>query len=482
MIKPLTNHQGISVSFVTSMECSLACRYCYEFCKKPAIEWDKEFWKKTGLNEAASYPRTNTPPTLLGIETAKTFIDKLVTTDIREFATTETIQNIAKQGIILDFIGGDSMQMPELVDEILTYWCQRIWKDDIAEYQRDGWRSGWRANISCNGVTLLNTAARRIAEKWKNVLSLGISIDGCPELHDLNRILFKKDKLGGDIGSSKYIFQIPVDGFGSVFEWWRHHFPQQSISSKFTIAPNSYYYLMRSYKWMYKNGFKYISSNRVMENNMVDTKLQRKILDDIFSYLYNFVKDHRDEIYALPFDYNFHCQPNGSLQDIQRDDPDYHHCGLGSMLALHPDGKIYSCFRLINGHSDYDTTHLSIGTAAAPYSNKKTMETIRYATAQTRYYLPLECQTCPILKTCPTCIAGELIESRPDNLNNFKMKKQVSACHWHKLQTYYSLKYWRTELEERKQHYVDDGQDYEIWWDREYEENILMLPEAKILL
>jgi hypothetical protein len=58
------------------------------------------------------------------------------------------------------------------------------------------------------------------------------------------------------------------------------------------------------------------------------------------------------------------------------------------------------------------------------------------------------------------------------------MKKQVSACHWHKLQTYYSLKYWRTEFEERDQHYIAGGQNYDIWWDKEYEEMILRLPEA----
>ena len=89
MLEPVSEFHGLTVTFIVTENCNLRCKYCYEINKK-----DK----------------------YMSLETAKKMIDSLLN---GEFITKENIQ-FAKMGIVLEFMGGDALINPKLVDSILN--------------------------------------------------------------------------------------------------------------------------------------------------------------------------------------------------------------------------------------------------------------------------------------------------------------------------------------------------------------------------
>jgi hypothetical protein len=136
--------------------------------KSASIEEDERFWRTTKFaGEVRNYDfvRNNCGSKTIDIEIVKKFIDEIL-----DFPETEFFDKFVrcKDALIMDFIGGDSLQYPELLDEILTYLVRRMAEKNHV------WMTSWRSSLSSNGVSLLNPAARKFCEKWKDNLSLGL--------------------------------------------------------------------------------------------------------------------------------------------------------------------------------------------------------------------------------------------------------------------------------------------------------------------
>jgi sulfatase maturation enzyme AslB (radical SAM superfamily) len=198
--------------------------------KAASIIEDQKFWNTTKhKEEKRNYDfvkNISCCDNVIHIDIVKKYIDQIL-----EFHKTEFFKEYctSKDAIILDFIGGDSLQYPDLLDQILTYFVRQLIK------KNHKWIYSWKVSISSNGITLLNPKARQFCEKWKDNISLGLSIDGCPELHDQNRWCFADNEDGTHRGSWQYIKEI--------WTWYKRTFPSDSDRTKWTLAPNSYKYM-----------------------------------------------------------------------------------------------------------------------------------------------------------------------------------------------------------------------------------------------
>lgn len=388
--------QGLNLTINTTEDCNMRCKYCYEINKhNKSIEFDK----------------------------CKKFIDLVVSDDDYLDLNThkdEIIENIRKSGVILDFIGGDALMNVDILDQVLTYLVFKLntSKTEIAKY----WRSSWKASISSNGTLFSSPKVRAFCEKWKYNLSLGVSIDGCPEIHDKNRIMLERGPNGEEIGS-----------INKILEWWpwyRETFPLDSLQTKATCAKDSIPYLYDSLVFMHeKLGLKYINQNFIMEDTGC-TEEDYKILEDQLDKCVKYVFDHRHELYWSMIDKNFLCK-------AREDSKDYWsagRCGSGSMPALSIDGQIYPCFRWLP-HTQKSSGIMSVGNVNDGFIHKENFSKVRLGSARCNCTKDPKCLDCEYEEACSYCIGGCYAE-----FNDFIRTTYI--CEITKKQSAAARKYW----------------------------------------
>ena len=453
MLQKFKQFEGLSVTIHTNSNCTCKCSYCYELNKAASKTEDEKFWNTTKhKDEVRNYdfitnicPNSNN--TIIDISKAKLFIDNILNFPETDFFE-EFVLN--KDALIIDFIGGDSLQYPELVDEILSYLTQQLIK------LNHRWLYNWRASLSSNGVSLLNPKARQICEKWKDQLSLGMSIDGCSELHDLNRWCFADNADGSHRGSWQYIKE--------VWPWYKKHFPFDSERTKWTLAPNSYKYMVESMKFLHEElGMSYLMFNRVMEDAIQDTSEQLWELIQQFEKAVVYLAEHHLDLYCSPFDHN--NTKNRTKDDLLKDDPNFSRCGFGKMPTLSLDGNVYPCFRMVPGSNHIkDSAKYAQGMYNDLLSNEETLRKLNINSRAVNMKYPEKCETCKIFSTCPHCAADCVNE---DSL----LTKTTSVCNFTRLEVYYARKYWKTI----KALYPSLYKKYDITWNNEENDELMRL-------
>lgn len=384
MITPTNSFQGLQVTFNTTEDCNLACKYCYEINKKP----------KT-----------------LDLESAKKFIDTILTDPDPILVTGTDKEWVTKRGLVLDFIGGDSLMNVGLVKNILDYFQERAWA------LNHKWATRWRASISTNGTLFDMPGVKDFMEEYGPNLSVGISIDGCPEVHDRNRV-FKDGS-----GSMAVILKN-----WDYYRDWCFRF-NNTLSTKSTLNLESIPYLFESVKFLHETlGMNEINMNFVMEDMGV-TQDHLDLLDKELERVKDYVIEHRHELYLGLFNKDM-CL--GKTMDSQ--DNKEGRCGSGSMPALGINGKIYPCFRYLphtvcEGRKDF-----SVGSVDEGLNAKENFLAVRSMTRD--LISDEECRNCPIETMCPYCIGGCYAE-----FGEFKRTKYI--CNISKLQDKWGKMYWR---------------------------------------
>lgn len=289
MIEAPGTFSGLNCTINTTEDCNLRCRYCYE----------------TGKNNRD-----------VSLEDCKRFVD-IILGDSSGW--TDRMKDAANEGIVLDFIGGDSLMNWRLVNSVMEYFVYKI------NALNHPLKNKWRFSLSSNG-TLFSPEVKRFLERWRGCLSLGVSIDGCPELHDMNRIYPNGE------GSMSAILKD--------WDWYRSVFPTESRITKSTLSKNSIPYIYKSLTYMHEVlGINYIYQNFIMEDCGV-TEEDLALFDEQMEKCVAYLKEHSDELYWSMIDRRF----------LERRDPkeplsEEPMCGSGCMPCLSTDGKIYPCFR-----------------------------------------------------------------------------------------------------------------------------------------
>jgi uncharacterized protein len=393
---------------------------------------------------------------VISVDMAKQFIDQILEFDKTDFFK-QYIENSSRGKIILEFVGGDALQYPELLDEMITYFVKQLIN------KNHKWLYSWLIGISTNGVSLLNPKSRQFCEKWKNNISMGISIDGCPELHDLNRWCFADNEDGSHRGSWQYIKEI--------WPWYKKIFQTDALQTKWTLAPNSYKYMYESIKFLHeKLGMQYLLFNRVMEDEIIDTPEQLWELIQQFEKSINYIAEHHVDLYCDPFKYA--NTSNLSKRQQFEIDPAWSRCGFGKMPTLSLDGNVYPCFRLVPKNNNLlNSNNYAQGTYKSLLENENMLVRLNENSIISKMKNEEKCETCKIFVACPHCAADCV------NKHDGTLAKTTSVCNFTRLQVYYARKYW----EKIKSLYPSLYQKNKIIWTQEDQDELFQLVLKEII-
>lgn len=401
MINREKDETGINCTINTTEDCNLRCKYCYEINKsKKDIPFDY----------------------------CKKFIDALIETDnFADLSDDDDVlsTNIYKQGIILDFIGGDALINPDLLDKICTYFVTRVMTIDTpnAKY----WRNHMRFSLSSNGTLFSRPEVRKFCEKWakSDLLYVGVSIDGCPTIHDKNRIMAERGEHGEELGSMKFILEN--------WEWYRKTFPRASRATKSTLAKDSIPYMFESIKFMHEElGLNMINQNFIMEDAHL-TEEDYAEFDKQMGLCVKYVLEHCDDLYWSMIDKDTFANHRLSKGD---DWEKRGHCGSGAMPCLGINGNIYPCFRWCpHTQSSSNPEPMIVGDVWHGFTHRDVFKKVREGAYKCNCTIDDKCKTCEYESACSYCIGGCFAEFQ-------EFKRTTYICEITKLQCKWAKIYW----------------------------------------
>ena len=115
----------------------------------------------------------------MSIETGRKIVDYLL--ELYEQGDSDFI-NRNTRAVVLDFIGGEPLLEASLIEKICDYWFAECWRRKIplAPFTR--------ISFATNGKLWFSPEARHLFDKYHEMMSVTISIDGVQELHDKYRV------------------------------------------------------------------------------------------------------------------------------------------------------------------------------------------------------------------------------------------------------------------------------------------------------
>lgn len=337
-------------TFQTTESCSLQCTYCYQFNKSP-------------MN--------------MKFETAKEFIDKLLNNEYGY------INRYNSPAIIIEFIGGEPLLQINLTRKIYEYFLMRCY-----ELQHP-WFTMHRLSICSNGLQYFDPNVQAFFRDYSHQISFNISIDGNKALHDACRIQ--------PTGEGSYdVAMTALNHYNRTYSKERN--------SKMTLAPANISYLFDSVVDFIQHGMTNINLNCVFEEGWtVETaKVEYEQLKKLADYL---IDNDLEHLYVAIF----RETPEGPMDKYS----DGNHCGgLGSMLAMRPNGQFYPCIRYMPTSVGDNVKDLCIGTVQdGMVGREEDSEILQMMDNITRRSQSNDiCYDCPIGNSCAWCFrAGTVI-------------------------------------------------------------------------
>lgn len=345
----------LTYQIVTNLSCNLDCEYCYE----------------------RKYPRNNK---------AADIVDFL-------HACFERDKNEPNVEVIIDIIGGEPFMQPKLLlaaFETAEQLCK--------EHNRP-----FMFSISTNGTLLDRPLNREIVERWKDKLSVGVSIDGLPESHDRYRI-FTTTRQGS--------YEAAVRGYNYLKEVG---IAELGVKATFTLETLPYYAAgMKSLIDITGGGT--ISGNVTFEDIMprgMATSIALQMMDVIDYWvekgLHTNPRNILSHIIPEGLDFDKIWEPNWRDQllynDTVRLNPERLRpfCGtLTHMTCLGFDRKIFGCNRFMSTVTSRSAVFELVGREFVSLDNGKLLEEIQ--TQYTNY--PETCLGCPMKHACGSCAAA----------------------------------------------------------------------------
>lgn len=371
-----------TVTLQITDSCNLCCTYCYQ---------------------------TNKKENVMSFDTAKKFVDDLLTNKYNNY-----LQYDNCSGIILDFIGGEPLLQVELIDKIVVYFYQKM--IDL----NHPWLHYSRISVCSNGTLYFEPKVQDFIRKHNSHLSFTVSIDGDKKLHDSCRVF--------PDGSGSYDVAM-----AAAKHYAKHYLngKVESLNSKMTISPENLPHLTRAVKSLIDIGYKVINLNCTYEAewNEYDAKLFYNSLKEIGDYLIETNKCFTTKI-AL-FD-PFCCTP-------MEDNEIQNWCGgNGIMLSVDYKGDLYPCIRYmdssLNGKQEpYLIGNIDRGMMTTDIEKERVkllQETDRRTSSND------ECFYCPIAQGCSWCTAY--------NYECFGTPKSrcTNICIMHKARSLANAYYW----------------------------------------
>lgn len=360
--------QARTITFIVTKDCQLACRYCYLVGKN--------------TNERMTW------------DVAKTMVDFVLA------------QNYSEESVIWDFIGGEPFLEIDLIDRICDYIKLQMYR--LSHH----WFDSYRFSFSTNGLNYHTERVQRFISKNKEHLSIGITIDGTKEKHDLNRI-YKNSERGS---YEDVVRNIPL---------WLSQFP--NVGTKVTISSDDIPYIKDSVLHLFDLGIHEVNINCVFEDVWKDgddklfeqqlIELAGTIIDNGL-YENNVCSFFREDI-GKPIDYSV-------------DNENW--CGAGKMLAVDAKGFLYPCTRFAQ-YSLRSKKAWIIGDIRNGIDNNKLrpflcLDKVSQSSA--------ECLSCEVASGCAWCQGENYDAAESETIYH----RSMAICKMHKARVRANNYYW----------------------------------------
>lgn len=350
-----------NVSIVVTEQCNMRCSYCYQH----------------GKNDSR-----------LSYETAQRIAD-IILCDVESGA------------VILDFIGGEPMLEMDVIEYFMTYFLRR------ALQMEHKFAVNYMISMSSNGTLYHKPEFQRFLRKYKERLSLGITVDGNKELHDACR-RFVDGSPTYDIVSKNAVDYLKLN---------------PNATTKLTLAPANIRYLCDAVKNLHELGYKYVNANCVFEEGWTEEHAQ--ILYEQMCRLGEYLRDK--DMYCSLFDRSIG-------RPLSKEDNQNWCGGTGKMLSFTPDGGIQPCIRYAGYSLREGRKEIRVGDTQ--HGLFKTEEEICYMNMlcgiTRRSQSTDECFNCEVASGCAWCSAYNYeVNGSPDIRATFicpMHKARVRAC------------------------------------------------------
>lgn len=379
-----------NITFIVTKDCQLACKYCYLVGKnsKERMPWD----------------------------VAKAAIDYVLDHEA----------DFPERSVVWDFIGGEPFLEIDLIDMICDYIKVEL-------YRRDHhWFDSYRFSFTTNGINYDNDKVQHFIAKNKDHLSIGITIDGTKEKHDLNRVWKSKDRECGSYDD--VVKNIPL---------WLSQFPVSA--TKVTVSSADIPYIKESVLHLYSLGIHEVNINCVFEdvwNEGDDMLLENQLIelaDTIIEKEY-----YKDNVCS------FFSERIGKPLDRVKDNQNW--CGAGKMLSIDAAGNFYPCTRFAQ-YSLRNKQAIIIGNVWDGIDKNKLRP---FLTLDRCTQSSQECIECEVASGCAWCQGENYDAAGTPTI----YQRSVAICKMHKARVRANNYYWNKLY--RKLEREDNREEFEV--------------------
>lgn len=363
-----------NITFIVTKDCQLACKYCY----------------LVGKNEKER----------MSFEIAKKAIDYILANEKNDL--------FATQSVIFDFIGGEPFLEIDLVDKICDYIKSELFR------LNHHWFNSYRFSFSTNGINYDSEKVQNYIAKNLDHLSIGITIDGTKNKHDLNRI-WKGN--GPEKGSyDDVVRNIPM---------WLTQFPNSG--TKVTISSADIKYIKESVLHLYSLGIHEVNINVVFED------VWKEGDDELFE---NQLMELADAIIMGGFYKEYACsffsENIGKPLDKVLENQNW--CGAERMLSIDAAGNFYPCTRFA-AYSLRNKKPIIIGNVDDGIDANKLRP---FLTLDRIVQSSQECIECEVASGCAWCQGENYDAAETDTV----FQRSTAICKMHKARVRANNYYW----------------------------------------
>lgn len=361
-----------TITFIVTKDCQLACKYCY----------------LVGKNSSEQ----------MNYNTAVKAVDYILAhPDICD-----------SESVIWDFIGGEPFLEIDLIDKICDYIKTELFR------LNHPWFNSYRFSFSSNGINYDSEKVQNFIKKNHNHLSIGITIDGTKEKHDLNRI-WKKE--GEEKGSYEDVVKnIPL---------WLSQFPESA--TKVTISSADIPFIKDSVLHLYSLGIVEVNINVVFEDvwKEGDDLLFEQQLIEL-----------ADAIIEKGLYKNYSCSFYSDIigKPIDRREDNKNWCGAGQMLSVDAAGNFYPCTRFA-AYSLRDKKPIIVGNVNDGIDQNKLRP---FLSLNRTVQSSQECIDCEVAGGCAWCQGENYDAADTDTI----FQRSTAICKMHKARVRANNYYW----------------------------------------
>ena len=387
-----------NITFIVTKDCQLACKYCY----------------LVGKNSKER----------MSFEVAKQAIDYIL----------EHEDDFQEESVVWDFIGGEPFLEIDLIDRICDYLKTEMFR------RNHHWFDSFRFSFSTNGINYHTEKVQNFIRKNHNHLSIGITIDGTPRKHDLNRI-WKTPEMERGIMPRPEEERGSYDDVVKNIPLWLEQFP--GAGTKVTISSADIPYIRESVLHLYSLGIHEVNINCVFED--VWKEGDDRLLEE---QLMGLADDIIDGGFYEDYACSFFSENIGKPLDRKLQNQNW--CGAGRMLAVDAAGIFYPCTRFAQ-YSLREKKAWTIGNVRDGIDRNRLRP---FLTLDRCTQSAPECVDCEVASGCAWCQGENYDAAETPTV----YQRATAICKMHKARVRANNYYWnklfrKLELEGRREEY-----------------------------